>query len=147
MPIREPAGPHDPDRQVTRALLAASPSIGAKWADHLADWAPEQPPVYMDAMIISGHLVDLLESGETREFPDVFQAVEALLITGDPGVRYLLTYGLIEGIQNIAANRHDYAFERQFRAWLLPATEAAWDEVHRLWGARSQDPPRDIRRR
>ncbi len=133
---------------MTRAILAASPSIASKWADHLADWAPEEPPVYIDAMTFSHHLVDLVESGQTSELVAVFQAVEDLLRTGDPGVRYLLTYGLIEGIQNVAANRHDYAFVRRFRPWLLPATEAAWDEVHRFWGTQSHDPrQRDAGRR
>jgi hypothetical protein len=145
--MKEPTGPHDPGRQLTQALLAASPSIATKWADHLADWAPEQPPVYMDAMIFSHHLVDLVESSQTSELPAVFRAVEELMRTGDPGVRYLVTYGLIEGIQNVAANRHGYSFERRFREWLLPATETAWDEVHRMWGTQSQDPPRDIQRR
>lgn len=136
----EPAGPHDPDRRVARTLLAACPSIAAKWAEHLAEWAPDQPPVYIDAMMFSGHLVDLVEAGETTELPAVFEAIERLLRDDDRGVQYLVTFGLLEGIGNIAANRHDWTFAGRFRGWMGPQTEAAWDEVHRLWGTGRHDP-------
>ena len=142
---QEPDGPHDPDRTLTRALLAACPSIESVWAEHLAEWAPEEPPVYIDAGVFARHLIELFDAGQTAEFRPVFDTVNRLLLAGDDGVRYLITYGLLEGIQNHASHRERDPSASRFRPWLLPATEAAWDEVHRFWGT---DPgPRDIRRR
>lgn len=80
------------------------------------------------------HLVDLLEANDTVEFPAVFEAVERLLVEGDPGIRYLVTFGLIEGIQNVSSNRHGRPFAARFRPWLGSNTANAWDHVHRLWG-------------
>jgi hypothetical protein len=57
-----------------------------------------------------------------------------LLIEGDPGIRYLVTFGLIEGIQNVSSNRHGWPFAARFRPWLGSNTANAWDHVHRLWG-------------
>jgi hypothetical protein len=141
----EPDGPHDPNRNVTRALLEACPSIESKWAEHLADWAPDQPPVYIDTMIFAHHFIDLVDAGRTEEMSAVFSAIDDLLRTGADDIRYLVTYGLLEGIQNIASHRPDDPSASRFRPWMLPSTEAAWDEVHRMWGT---DPgPRDIGRR
>src|SRR6266576_2444627 len=111
----EPPGPHDPDRILTRALLAACPSIGTVWAEHLAEWAPEQPPVYIDTGVFAGHLIDLLDTAQTTELGAVFEVVDRLLRTGDPDVRYLVTYD-------------DDPSGSRLRAWFLPATDAAWAE-------------------
>jgi hypothetical protein len=75
-----------------------------------------------------------LEANDTNEFPVVFDAVERLLVEGDQGIRYLVTFGLIESLQNISSNRHDWAFAARFREWLRPMTINAWDDVHRVWG-------------
>ena len=132
----EPPGAHDPDGVVMAALRAACPSFEPVWADHVADWAehPDARGVYIDVATFAHHLVTLLGRGETTEFPRVFGAVERLYGSGDAGIRYLLTIGLLEAIQNIALNGPGPAFAARFRLWLGPLATAGWNEVHRFWG-------------
>ena len=129
----EPPGPHDPDGTVITALLAACPSFADGSRAHGGS------PIggigsYVDLGAFAEHFVDLLEANQTDEFPNVFDAVERLLIDGDAGIQYLVAYGLLESLQNVSSNRHDWAFSGQFRAWLGPTSLSAWNEVHRPWG-------------
>jgi hypothetical protein len=142
--VIEPPGPHDPDGLVIAALLAACPSFADPWRDHVAGPYGQIGP-YVDSGVFAQHLVGLLEGNRTNEFAAVFAAVERLLVDGDDGIRYLVAFGLIENVQNISSNRHDWAFAARFREWLRPTTLGAWDEVHRVWG--TSDPgaaPGDI---
>ena len=50
-----------------------------------------------------------------RIFPAVLDTVERLLTEGDAGVRYLVTFGLIEDIQDVASNRCDWSFADRIR--------------------------------
>jgi hypothetical protein len=129
----EPPGQHDPEGVVIKALIAACPSFADRWREHLARSDGGIGP-YVDAGAFAGHLVDLLDSGQTSEFPALFDAVEQVLIDGDDGVRYIVTYGLIESLQNLASNRSGWALAGRFRQWLRPTTLSAWDEVHTYWG-------------
>jgi hypothetical protein len=141
--VIEPPGPHDPKGVVIEALLAACPSFAAPWRAHVGSFSGRIGP-YIDLGAFALHLVDLLEANRTGEFGAVFDAIERVLIDGDDGIRYPVAFGLIEDLQNISANRHDWAFAARFREWLPPATMTAWDEVHRVWG--TSDPgslPRD----
>jgi hypothetical protein len=131
--VIEPVGPHDPNGTVIAALRAACPSFAGPWQDHVRSFSGRIGP-YVDAGAFASHLVDLLESDATSEFHEVFETVERLLIEGDDGIRYLVAFGLIEDLQNISSNRHDWSFAARFRPWLRPATMEAWDEVHDLWG-------------
>jgi hypothetical protein len=116
-------------------LLEACPSFAPAWADYVESWSDEpERGGYLDVATFAHHLVGLLGRADTDEFPAVFRAVERLYEEGDAGQRYLLTFGLLESIQNVASNEHDWPFARRFRRWLGPTTLAAWDEVHRLWG-------------
>ena len=143
---KEPPGPHDPDRTVMTALIEAALSYRPKARELARDWAPNVPPSYVEVGVFGRHLVEQLLQDSTQEFDAIFDVIERLLLQGDLGERYLVTWGLIEGIQNIAANREDsYLTVRRFRPWLRPATSQAWDEVHALWGTRSLDPSRDIK--
>jgi hypothetical protein len=138
--VNEPPGPHDPDGKVIRALLAACPSFAEPWREHVES-SNGRIGAYVDAGAFASHLVDLLEADRTSELADVFDVVERFLIDGDDGIRYLVTFGLIEDVQNISSNRHDWAFAARFREWLRPTTTTAWDEVHRVWG--TSDPGSD----
>jgi hypothetical protein len=131
--VVEPPGPHDPDGIVITALLAACPSFGERWRNHVRSPNGGIGP-YIDLSAFAEHIVGLLEAKQTGEFPDVFDAVERLLIDGDEGIRYLVAYGLFESLQNVSSNRHHWVFSGQFRAWLGPTSMRAWNEVHRLWG-------------
>jgi hypothetical protein len=135
--MREPPSPHDPDGRVIAAVRAACPSFEPAWAEHLVDWAddPDARGAYVDMGVFAEHLVTLLDRGETSEFPAVFGAMERLFVSGDAGVRYLLAYGLLESVQNVARNRHGRAFEEGFRTWLGPTTTFEWNEVNRVLDA------------
>jgi len=91
-------------------------------------------PPCLEAGAFAGHLVDLLDSDQTSEFRAVFDIVERVLVDGDEGVRYIVTYGLIESLQNLASDRSGWAPAGRFRQWLRPATLRAWDEVHMYRG-------------
>lgn len=134
--MKEPPSPHDPGGIAIAALRVACPSFETAWADHVSDWAddPAARGGYIDTAAFAGHLVSLLERGQTTESQTVFDAVERLYDTGDAGIRYLLTVGLLEAVQNIAANRRGWDFEARFRSWLGPTSIAEWDELHAFWG-------------
>ena len=128
----EPPGPHDPHGIVIAALRTACPSFAGPWLDHVGSTGGIGP--YVDAGVFASHLVDLLESDVTSEFAEIFGTVERLLNEGDDGIRYLVAYGLIEDLQNVSSNRHDWPFAARFRRWMGTSTMKAWDEVHALWG-------------
>jgi hypothetical protein len=131
--MMEPPGPHDPDGVVIKAVSAACPSFADRWTEHLTSSNAGIGP-YVDVGAFANHLVELLVSDETSEFGAVFDAVERLLIDGDDGVRYVVSYGLIESVQNLAAHKGGWALAGRFRRWLRPATVRAWDDVHAFWG-------------
>jgi hypothetical protein len=132
--VQEPPGPHDPDRVIIPTLLAACPSIGARWSERLAESPqPDDQGAYVDLGEFATDLVALLGRDETAEFPSLFAAVERLFADGDAGIRNALKYGLIEGIGN-AASHQGWAFAARFRPWLGPAATQAWDELHHEWG-------------
>ena len=133
-PMFEPPAPHDPEGRVIAAMLVACPSFVDAWHRHLLAWAGENHGPYTDAGTFAGHLVDLLESGQTSELGAVFHQVELLLGDTDAGVRYLTQIGLLEDLGNIASNRHGWPFAEQFTQWFGPASRAAWAELHTMWG-------------
>src|SRR5439155_19379676 len=130
----EPPGPHDPDDFVMKALFAACPSFADRWSEHVASSDGRIGP-YVNTGAFAGHVADLLVSDETSEFPAVVEAVERVLTDGDDGVRYLVTYGLVESLQNVAADRGGWALAALFRHWLHPKTVTAWARFTRC-GAR-----------
>lgn len=135
-PVQEPPGPHDPDGLVMPALVSACPSFEERWHESISDLPyAEGRGVYIDLGEFAAHLVDLLERDETAEFPMVFATVERLFDDGDAGIRYALSVGLIEAVQNLCSHKDDgWAFAARFRPWLGPATTEAWDALHELWG-------------
>ncbi len=124
----------DPVTSVMPALLESCSSFHNAWDLHLAEWGDEERGVYIDVGVFSDHLVGLLERGDTQEFPAVFDTVERLLREGDDDVVNVVKIGFLEDLGNIAANRHDWPFAARFREWFGPATNDAWDDIHRFWG-------------
>ena len=96
----EPQGPHDPNGLVISSLRTVSPSFDRSWRALVSDWQPDEVPVYISGGAFASHLVDQLEAEATDEFPGVFGEIERLLHEGDPGVRYVVTWGLLEGLGN-----------------------------------------------
>jgi hypothetical protein len=141
----QPAGPHDPDGVVIASLRGSCPSFEPKWRRLVAEWEPDLVPQYIAVGEFASHLVDELGGQSVDGFPVVFDQIEQLLHNDDPGIRYLLTWGLLEDLGNIAANTGGWPSARQFRRWFGRLTKMAWDEIHQSWGTETQDPPsRDI---
>jgi hypothetical protein len=117
---------------VVPAFLAACPTVGPAWREHLAFWGDEQDRgLYNDAAVIAHHLVDSYERGDLSEFPAAFAVLERFLTEGDQPTRDLVMIGVIEDIQNIASHRP--FGPGVFAAWLGPASRAAWEEVNGWW--------------
>ena len=140
--IPEPPGPHDPDRVLMPAFLVACPSLEEAWPEERERWrstprgrrADDEPGIYYDLGVLAHHLVWLLETDWTVEFPAVFAVVERFLVEGDPSIRYPLQVGLLEDLGNIASGQRGWPFAARFRAWFGSATNRAWDELHEMWG-------------
>lgn len=140
--IPEPAGPHDPDRVLMPAFLAACPSLEQAWPEERQRWhstpsvstADDEPGIYYDLGVLAHHLVWLLETDETAEFPSVFAVVERFLVDGEAVIRYPVQVGLLEDLGNIASGQRGWPFAARFREWFGPATNVAWDELHEMWG-------------
>jgi hypothetical protein len=140
--IPEPPGPHDPDQLLMPAFLAACPSLEGAWPEEQERWGSihrgprdgDAPGIYYDLGLLAHHLVRLLETDETREFPSVFAVVERFLVVGDAVIRYPVQVGLLEDLGNIASGQRGWPFAARFREWFGPATNLAWDELHEMWG-------------
>jgi hypothetical protein len=116
-------------QQVMPLLLEACPSFLPKWNDYLASsYGPDDEQLlYIDLGEFARHLVDLLYSRCTEEFQSVFQVIERLHVEGDPYVKEAATIGLLEGIQNIAAQ------PEAFIPYLGPETHKWWLELNDFW--------------
>jgi len=124
------------------ALLAACPSLERAWPEEAERWNhvesgsrdEDESSIYYDLGVLAHHLVWLLETGETAEFPAVFAVVEKFLCNGDAATHYPLQVGLLEDLGNIASGQRGRPFAAGFKAWFGPATNQAWDELHEMWG-------------
>lgn len=141
----EPAGPHDPNGTGIAALRVASPTFESRWRQLTGEWESDAVPQYLAMSAFASHLKELLKSGATGEVSAAFDCVEGLLESADPGVRYLVTWGLIEDLGNGSDLR--WPETRILRSLFGPRTSEAWDEVDRTMGQVRIDPPsRDTRR-
>jgi hypothetical protein len=115
-----------------RALTASCPSLSAQERPFRGA-ASGFGLSYVQVGAFAQHLIDCLKEGHSTEFPAVFAAVDQLLVEDDSGARYLVEHGLIESIQNVAANQGDWAFAARFREWPGPHATIAWDRLHDEW--------------
>ena len=84
-------------------FLDACPSFTASWEEYRAS-NPDEGLLYIDMGELAHHLVDSFKSKHTDEFPAVFDVIERLHLDGDHYVKGAATIGMLEGIQNVAAN-------------------------------------------
>lgn len=114
-------------------LIEACPSFIPEWHVFLDEWKDEAAdlPFYVALADFARHLIGLLERGETKRFPDIFLAVERLLVEGDHYVREAATVGLLEGLQNL--NLHTKTDPEDFRRYFGPETERWWDKLCQFW--------------
>lgn len=122
--------------QVMPMLLEACPSFTKQWAISEVENGPDDSGKrlhYIDAGDFVQHIVELQLVGQLDEFPAVFDALERLLLEGDPQVRNLAAVGYIEGFQMLTVTRRGLDPEADFRPWMRPASQAIWDELNLAW--------------
>jgi hypothetical protein len=68
--------------QVMTLLLKACPSFTQTWEEHRAFYDDEDL-LYVDLGEFAHHLVELHQTGQSGEFPAVFEVIERLHLAGD----------------------------------------------------------------
>ena len=118
-------------------LLHACPSFSEMWQEAEAENADDGVAggrlFYLDAGAFIRHLVALRLSGNTAEFPAVFEVLERLLLEGDGYVQNLAVIGYVEGFQMMTVTASGLSPEDDFRPWLGPEAEKWWERVNRFW--------------
>jgi len=114
-------------------LLDACPSFAPAWRGFVDEWDAESEnlPLYLALAQLARHLCAMLARGETGAFPQVFAAVEQLLVDGDEYVQEATCIGLLENLQN--ANVHTGTEPEQFRPLLGPKAAQCWSDLSRFW--------------
>lgn len=119
-------------QQMFPLLLEACPSFEPRWMQFLAEWKHEtDPPLYLALSDFARHLVGLLETKESANFPKIFAVVERLLLEGDPFVKEASTVGLLENLQNL--NLHNSTTPSQFVPYFCPETKLWWGKLYNFW--------------
>ncbi|MEL7083162.1 MAG: hypothetical protein AAF268_05940 [Cyanobacteria bacterium P01_A01_bin.3] len=113
-------------------LIEACPSFEPEWNRFCNEWQDDKnPPLYVSLGDFARHLIGRLNSGNTKSFPDVFDAIERLHLDGDEYVRKAATIGILENIQNITINSK--ADPQQFHPFLQPESRRWWDKLYDVW--------------
>jgi hypothetical protein len=118
-------------------MLAACPSFAPVWAEiedeNLDEGSPAGRLGYLDAGDFVRHIVALKLSGQTAEFPAVFDVIERFICEGDEYVKNLGAIGYVEGFQMMTVTAAGLDPERDFRPYLRPKSEEAWEALNRFW--------------
>jgi hypothetical protein len=112
---------------VVPLVLEACPSFRPVWQEHRANWGAQDAGGYNDTADVARHIVDLARAEYLECFPPLFALIEHLILTGDEEVQGLATVGILESIQNVAANTG--VTQELFLPWLGPHSRQAWDEL------------------
>jgi hypothetical protein len=84
-------------------LLDVCPSFESTWETHQDVWneTPTDLQLEIATTDFAEHLIHLLESSKNRTFPQIFGAVEQLLVEGDVYVETAIVMVLFENLQNL----------------------------------------------
>jgi hypothetical protein len=130
-----------PDFQIIKVpeiipiFLDMCPEFQPQWDEHVKYWGDNDRGEYIDIAEFARFVVDCYANGQRERFPQVFQAVEALLKNGHPKIKELVTIGLLEDIQTIATH-HEFGPD-VFLNWLGPLSREAWFRVSKAWEGKS----------
>jgi hypothetical protein len=116
--------------QVMHLLLSACPSFSARWEEHRTFCEDEQL-LYIDLGEFAHHLTELEKARRTEEFPAVFEIIERMQLEGDDYVKEATTFGMLEGIQNVAGNSG--VDPEQFVRYLKPESAKWWRRLNSFW--------------
>jgi len=121
------------ESMVITLLREACPSFEPSQDELYVDRKNEEAAPYLDVAGFVHHLVDLFDQRRTECFPAAFNVVERLLVEGDDTVQTLAALGVLETLQNNAADRGWDL--NMFVHWLGPESRDAWFGLIRDWGA------------
>ena len=121
--------------EVMPLLLKACPSFRERWDDHVTSPSYEADLLYVDLGEFAHHLVELMKTDATAEFPAVFDAIERIHVDGDSYVKEAATIGLLEGIQNVAGNNG--ISPESFARYLKPESAGWWVDLNSFWDGKS----------
>ncbi|WP_197484622.1 hypothetical protein [Phormidesmis priestleyi] len=116
--------------QIMPLLLEACPSFTQKWAEYRAFYECKDL-LYVELDTFVDHIVELLKTNRTDEFPAVFEIIERLHLEGDDYVREATTIGALEGIQNVA--RNSGTDTEEFIQYLRPESLKWWRQLNEFW--------------
>ena len=119
--------------QVMPLFLAACPSFLPAWEEYRAS-NPDEGLLYIDMGELAHHMVDLIKSNQTSEFPAVFDVIERLHIEGDHYVKEAATIGILESLQNVASNNG--VDPEAFVPWLGTESRRWWRQLIDFWQAK-----------
>ncbi|MDQ2828787.1 MAG: hypothetical protein M3Y74_07040 [Chloroflexota bacterium] len=123
------------ERDVIPLFLDACPSFQPIWEQHRAYWGDEDAGGYIDMSEIARHLVELMREKHTEYFSSAFAIIERLIVEGEDNVQGLAIVGVLEDLQNIAANTN--VDPEKFLPWLGPKSGIAWAWLNQLWEGKS----------
>jgi hypothetical protein len=113
-------------------LGSACPSFVSARERSARHWKDEADSIVREVVGDLGlHLIELLQRGETAEFPAVFSAIERCLLEGDPFVRESAAPGLLETLH--AERCHETTVPDQLRPYLGDESLGIWDGFSAPW--------------
>lgn len=117
---------------IVPAFLESCPGLSRPWREHLEFWgdAPDRG-LFNDLAVIAQHAVDLYERADEAGLRVLFDLVERCLTEGNEDVQGLVSVGILETAQTLAANRsYD---SRIFEPWLSNRTRKVWGQLAAMW--------------
>ena len=113
--------------EIVPLLLEACPSYSKRWTAYSAEPEFEHELIYVHLGDFAHHIVELLQSRTTEEFPAVFGVIERLHLEGDSYVKEAATVGALEALQNVASDPAD------FEPFLGPESRNWWGRLNDFW--------------
>ncbi|MDQ3143927.1 MAG: hypothetical protein M3Q57_03495 [Pseudomonadota bacterium] len=122
-------------------MLVACPSFEPRWHEFLDEWVGNpilfedgsdgELPMYLALGDLANHLIEKLESGETKDFPTIFGVVEDWNVHGEHYVAEAATIGLIEDLTN--EHRYRRLKPDDMLPWLGPESAKSWHALLEFW--------------
>ena len=97
---------------------------------------PDEDLLYVALGHFADYLLELHQQHQTESFSAVGRVVERLHVEGDSYVREAATIGLLEGIQNVWANKK--VDPDLFLPYLLPVSVKRWQSLNDFWSGKSK---------
>jgi hypothetical protein len=125
-------------QEVMKLILKACPSYQERWEKYYEDSYSDgdEQLLYIDLGDFAHHIVDLYKSNKMDEFPNIFEVIEQLHVSGDEFVKEAATIGLLEGIQNVFS--HIGINPNVFYKYLNRESLLWWNNLNDFWDGKTQ---------